>query len=120
MKSEEVKNKVCMHWSSGFFKKSQCNYVHIIEDCLIHLRGIHEGIANVETNRDTGTDRDIQRQTGTDRDRQGQVRKSMSEKNVPVCPCLSLPCRCLSLLVPACPCAVPGIDWHNWEIARDL
>ena len=31
-KKEEVKNKVCMHWNSGFCKQSQCNYVHTDED----------------------------------------------------------------------------------------
>ena len=84
-------------------------------------RGRQEGIANVETYRDrqrqTGTYRDRQRQAGTSMDRQGQVGTSRGRKEmslfVPVCPCLSLPCPCLSLLVPACPYLslfVPGLS----------
>ena len=38
-KKEEVKNMVCMHWKSGFWKQSQCNYVYTDEDCHIHLQG---------------------------------------------------------------------------------
>ena len=53
------------------------------------------------TNKDrqghTGTNKDKQGQAWTDRDKQGQ------KGNVHVCPCL----------VPVCPWAVPGIDWHK-------
>ena len=64
MKSkEEVKNKVCTHWNSGFCKESQCNYDLTDEDCYIHLQSRHEGIANVETYMDrqgkTRTEMDI-------------------------------------------------------------
>ena len=68
MSQEEVKNKVCMHWSSGFCKESQCNYVHTYEDFYILIfRGRHDGIGNV------GTYRDRQGQKGTDKDKQGQA-----------------------------------------------
>ena len=108
MKSEEeVKNKVCMHWYSGFFKKSQFNYAHIDEACLIPLRGIHEGIANVETNRDTGADRDIQRQTGTDRDRQGQTRTSRDKHGQTGTSRDKHVRKRMSLFVPVCPCLFP-------------
>ena len=38
VKKKEVKNKVNMHWNSGFCKHTQCNYVHTDEDCNIHLQ----------------------------------------------------------------------------------
>ena len=81
--TEEVKQKDCMHWNSGFCKQSQCYYVYTDEDCNNHLEGQKcryrkcrdtQGQTGTDKDRQghTWTDKDTQGQTGTDRDRQGQ------------------------------------------------
>ena len=131
---EEVKDKVCMHWNSGFCKESQCNYVHTDEDCYIHLqvwtwryskcRDRHEQTGTYRLRQgqtrtyrvrqgQTRIDKDRQGQAWTDRDNHEQIGTSRDKKGmslfVPVYLCLSLPCPCLSLLDPALSLAFTGI-----------
>ena len=116
MKSkEEVKNKVCMHWNSGFCKQSQCYHVHTDEDCDNRLQGEKCRYSKCrDVQGQTRTDRDRQGQAGTDREKQGQAGTGREcpclSLFVPVCPCLSLPCLCLSLLCPCLSLLVPVLS----------
>ena len=99
----------------AFARKVNITIFILMKTVILMCMGRHEGIANVETNRDRRgqkrTERDIQGQTRTSRDKHGQTGTSRDnqgpEGNVPACPCLSLPgpcvvpsCSRLSLLVP--------------------
>ena len=103
-----------------FARKVNVTKIILMKTVISICKGRHEGIANVETDRDrqgqTGTDKDKQGHTGTDRDRkdrQGQAGTSGDKQgqkgNPPVCPCLYLFVPALSLL---CPCLSLRCPWH--------
>ena len=135
MKSkEEVKTRFACIGTVPLARKVNVTMYILMKTVIFICSGRHEGIANVETYRDTQgqkrTDRDIQGQkkdrqghtgtekgrqghTGTDKGKEGQASKDRDKKGQSgterECPCLSLPC----LLVPACPCLSLDCPWHR-------
>ena len=100
-----------------FARKVNLTMLILMKTFIFICRGRHEGIANVETDRNrqgqTGIDKDKQGHARTVRDRQGQTGTSRDKQaqqgNVSVCSCLSMPCPCMSLLAPGLSLAFTGI-----------
>ena len=74
---DKVKNKVCMHWNSGFARKVDVVMFTLMKTVIFICRGRPAGIANVETYRErqgqTRTNRNRQGHTRTSRDKQGET-----------------------------------------------
>ena len=70
-KTEEVNQKLFMHWNSGFCKQSQRSHVHTDEDCANCLKGEKCRYDKCrDNNGQTWTDKGRQGLTGTDKDYQ--------------------------------------------------
>ena len=116
-KTLKLKTRFACVRTMPFARKVNSTVFILMKTVIFICRGRHEGKANVETYRDrqgqTGTDRDIQGQTRTNRVKHGRTGTSRDKQgqqgNVPVCPCLSLPCSCWSLLVPGLSLGLTGI-----------